>query len=137
MEDNGISLIVRTCDPNITPKLLADCFGLDEQGVRVLPDSLGSIYTELTAAPQEESPALMATKGRPTAMMRMLTACVRQRGNISIAVALQNVAVVLGILLVGFLTVYSGLSQLSTAAVLIYELFWVAAVILVPKLRKP
>ena len=29
----------------------------------------------------ERTDALLATKGRPTAMMRMLTACVRQRSN--------------------------------------------------------
>lgn len=137
MEDNGISLIVRTCDPNVTPALLAECFGLEEQSVRVLPDSLGAVYTGLTAAPREEAPALLATKGSPTAMMRMLTACVRQRGNISIAVALQNVSVVLGLLLVGFLTVYSGFRQLGALALLLYELFWTAAVILVPRLRRP
>lgn len=137
MEDNGISLIVRTCDPNITPLLLAECFGLEEHGVRVLPERLGSIYTELTGEPQERSTALLATKGRPTAMMRMLTACVRQRSNIAAAVVLQNVAVILGFLLVAFLTCYSGLQQLSTSALLLYELFWCAAVLIVPRLRKP
>lgn len=137
MEDNGISLIVRTCDPNITPLLLAECFGLDEHGVRVLPERLGSIYMELTSAPQERSSALLATKGRSTSMMRMLTACVRQRSNISAAVVLQNIAVILGFLLVAFLTCYSGLQQLSTSALLLYELFWSAAVIIVPRLRKP
>jgi hypothetical protein len=137
MEDNGISLIARTCDPNITPRFLADCFGLDEHSVRVLPERLGSIYEEITESPLESSPALIATKGRPTAMMRLLTACVRQRSNISIALALQNVAVVLGFLLVAFLTCYSGLQQLTTGALLIYEMFWICAILLVPRIRKP
>jgi len=137
MEDNGISLIVRTCDPNITPSLLADCFGLDEHCVRVLPERLGSIYQELTAVPQERSAALLATKGRATAMLRLLTACIRQRSNISVAVALQNIAVILGILLVGFLACYSGLQQLSTSALLLYEVFWAAAIWFIPRLRKP
>ncbi|XOQ48030.1 MAG: Copper-transporting P-type ATPase [Eubacteriales bacterium] len=137
MEDNGISLIVRTCDPNITPRMLAECFGLDEHSIRVLPERLGSVYTKLTAEPQERSPAMLATKGRPAAMMRMLSACVRQRSNISMAVAMQTVAVILGFLLVSFLTCYSGFGQLSVTALLIYELFWAAAILFVPKLRKP
>jgi hypothetical protein len=137
MEDNGISLIVRTCDPNITPPLLAECFGLDEHCIRVLPERLGVVYNEITAEPQERSTAFMATKGRPTAMMRMLTACVRMRGNFSIAVALQTVSVIIGFVLVAFLTCYSGLQQLSTSALLIYELFWAFAVLFVPRLRKP
>lgn len=137
MEDNGISLIVRTRDPNITPYLLAECFGLDEHCIRVLPERLGSVYVELTAAPQERSPALLATKGRATAMLRLLTACVRQRSNITVAVALQNIAVILGFLLVAFLTCYSGLQQLNTTSLLIYELFWSVVIWLIPRLRKP
>lgn len=137
MEDNGISLVVRTCDPNITPELLAECFGLDAHSINVLPQRLGEVYTGLTAKPQERTDALMATKGRPTAMMRMLVACVRQRSNITIAVALQNVAVILGFALVAFLTCYSGLQQLSTTALLAYELFWTAAILFVPRMRKP
>lgn len=137
MEDNGISLLVRTCDPNINPRFLADCFGIDEHSVRVLPERLGCIYEEITEVPLGSAPALIATKGRPTAMMRLLTACVRQRGNLSIALALQNVAVVLGFLLVAFLTCYSGLQQLTTGALLIYELFWICAILLVPRIRKP
>ena len=137
MEDNGISLIIRTCDPNVTPRLMAECFGLDEHCIRVLPERLGVVFTKITAEPQERSAALMATKGRPTAMMRMLTACVRQRSNISIAVAMQNVSVILGFALVAFLTCYSGLAQLSTTALLTYELFWVVAILFVPRFRKP
>ena len=137
MEDNGISLIVRTCDPNITPRLLAQVFDLDEHGVRVLPERLGKEYMDLVEEPDERVDALLATKGRPTAMMRMLTACVRQRSNISVAIALQTVAVVLGFLLVAFLACYSGLKQLSTAALLLFELFWLVAVLIVPRLRKP
>lgn len=137
MEDNGISLIVRTCDPNVTPRLIAQVFDLDEHSVRVLPERLGKVYVDLVKEPEERTDALMATKGRPTAMMRMLTACVRQRSNISVAVALQTVAVVLGFLLVAFLACYSGLKQLSTVALLLFELFWIVAVLLVPRLRKP
>lgn len=137
MEDNGISLIVRTCDPNVTPRLIAQVFDLDEHSVRVLPERLGKVYVGLVKEPEERTDALMATKGRPTAMMRMLTACVRQRSNISVAVALQTVAVVLGFLLVAFLACYSGLQQLSTVALLLFELFWIVAVLLVPRLRKP
>ncbi|HHV31017.1 MAG: hypothetical protein E7518_03325 [Ruminococcaceae bacterium] len=137
MENNGISLVVRTRDPNITPQLLADCFHLDEHCIRVLPERLGEVYEELTQTSRERAPAMLATKGRPTTMMRMLSACVRQRSNITVAVALQNISVILGLLLVGLLTCYSGLKLLGTVPLLLYELFWVAVVWLIPRLRKP
>ena len=137
MEDNGLSLIVRTCDPSITPAFLAGCFQLDESSIAVLPDSLGKVYEGITAEPDGRADALMATKGRPTAMMRMITACVRQRANISIAVALQAIAVVLGFLLAAFLTCYSGLPRLTTLFLVLYEVLWSIAILALPRLRKP
>ena len=137
MESNGISLIVRTTDPNITPQFLAQCFQLDTQSVRVLPQRLGDVYKTLVNTPADRVPAAFASRGRPTAMMRILTACIRQKGNISLAIALQNIAVALGFVLVAFLACFSGLDQLTTPAMLLYQIFWILVILIVPRLRKP
>jgi hypothetical protein len=137
MERNGIGLIVRTRDPNITPRFLAECFGLYEQEITVLPEQLGEVYTSLVTAEPDRADAMIATKGRAFAMLRLLTGCVRQRANISIAVALQAAAVALGFALVAFLSLTSGLQHLSLTALAIYEAFWAAAILLVPHIRRP
>lgn len=137
MERNGISLIVRTSDPNITPRFLAECFGLYEQEIEVLPEQLGKVYTSLVTAEPDRADAMIATKGRAFAMLRLLTGCVRQRANISVAVALQATATALGFALVAFLSLTSGLEHLSLTALSIYEAFWAAAILLVPRLRRP
>ncbi|CAB1240496.1 membrane protein of unknown function [Ruminococcaceae bacterium BL-6] len=137
MEQNGISLIVRTSDPNVTPDFLAECFGIDSHSVRILPERLGAVYQKLTGETAENADALFVTKGRPTAMMRLLVACVREKSNVTLATALQSVGVILGFVLVAFLVLYSGLRQLTTTALVLYELFWILAVLLIPRLRKP
>lgn len=137
LEDNGVSFLVRTCDPNITPKLIARCFQLDKGSINVLPTRLGDVYVRAGENTKAPATAWMATKGRPTALMRLLTVCIRQRGNISLAVALQYVAVILGFTLVAFLSCFSGLPKLSTLFLLLYELFWGLAIVILPKLRKP
>lgn len=137
MEKNGISLILRTTDPNMTPEFVAECFGLDPHSVRVLPEALGSLYQNKITKDCERSDALLVTKGRPASMMRMLTACVREKSNVTMATMLQTVGVILGFLFVAFLIFFSGLEQLSTMALLLYQLFWTAAVLLIPRLRKP
>lgn len=137
MERNGVSLIVRTCDPNVTPAFLSECFGLDEHSVSVLPEQLGRLYLDLVRVEPDRADALIATKGRPLSMVRLLTGCIRQRGNITVAAALQVAAVALGFALVAFLSLWSGLSQLSVTALSIYEAFWTAAILLVPRIRRP
>ena len=137
MEDNGISLIVRSNDPNVTAPFVSALFGLDVHTVRVLPERLGQVYESVTKKPEKETNALMATNGRPSTMMRLITACARQRANISIAVVLQNVGAILGFVLVAFLCCQKGMQQVSTLSMVLYELFWVLAIWLVPKLRRP
>lgn len=137
VEYNGVSLLVRTRDPNITPDLIADCFGLSSHFISILPDRLGGIYQSLRDEPPERVSASIATKGRATSMMRILTACMRQHGNILIGVALQTAGVALGFALAVFFTACGGLYQLSATALLLFELFWTAAVVLVPRVRRP
>ena len=128
---------MRTLDPNITPELISDCFGLSCHSVTVLPERLGEVYDSLQAHPPKRTPAVLATKGRVSAMMRLLTACSRQRGNITIGVALQTAGAALGFALAAFFTACSGLSQLSATVLLLFEVFWTAAVIFIPKIRRP
>lgn len=137
MEDNGISLIVRSNDANVTAPFIAALFGLDAHTVRVLPERLGQVYESIEKQPEKATNALIGTNGRPSTMMRLITACVRQRANISIAVVLQNVGAILGFVLVAFLCCQQGMQQISTLNMVLYELFWVLVIWLVPKLRKP
>lgn len=137
LEYNGIGLLVRTRDPNITPELVAGCFGLSRHSVRVLPERLGSVCQSLWSGPPERSPAVLATKGRATAMMRMVTACVRQRSNIIVGVALQTAGAALGFALVAFFAACSGLGRLTATALLLFEAFWTAAVLFIPRIRRP
>ena len=137
MENNGVSLIVRTRDPNITPALISRCFGLSANSVSVLSGELGNVYADLQSAPPERIDAVMATKGRITSMMRVLTACIRQRGNISIAVVLQNTGAVLGLMLAALFICTLGLKQLSVTSLVIFEAFWAGAVTFIPRIRRP
>ena len=137
LEANGIALLVRTRDPNVTPELISDCFGLSRYSVAVLPERLGAVYASLREHPPERASAVLATKGRAFAMLRLLTACVRQRGNVTVGVALQTAGAALGFALAVFFTACGGLRQLSATALLLFEAFWAAAAALIPCIRRP
>lgn len=137
LEYNGISLLVRTRDPNITPDLIADCFGLSPHFISILPDHDGNIYKALRDNPPKRASAVIITKGRATSMMRILTACMRQHGNITIGVALQTAGVALGFALAAFFTVCNGFAQFTVTALLLFEIFWMFAVIFIPRIRRP
>ena len=70
-------------------------------------------------------------------MMRLLPGCVRLHSQITLLVAMQNVGVILGFVLVALLACYSGMGQLTTLSLLLYEGFWILASLLVPRFHKP
>lgn len=137
LETNGVSLIVHTCDPNITSSFLANAFGLDPHSIRVLPDSLGQEYVRVTQEECPRTPALLATRGRAVSMLRIISACIRTRSNLTLAAVLQSVSVILGFVLVAFMACYSGLQQLTTLSLILYEVFWSFVILFFPRLHKP
>ena len=136
LEDSGISVIVRTTDPNVTPQLVNRLFGIDAASVGVLDNRLGDEYRKLVKSQIPRADALVATKGRMESMMSVISACVEEKRTISLVVAIQNAAMVLCFVLVAFLACFGAMGQLSSLVLFLFQLFWLAVTILLPKLRR-
>ncbi len=137
LEDNGVSLLVSTYDSNITATMISNHYKLAFRSVKVLPYAESRLFEDLKAEKEERTRAYAATRGKASVMHRMIAACVRFKGNSSLSLVLQVTSVVFSILLVGLLTIFGGLTQIGTLEILLYVLFWSAAVLIVPFLRKP
>lgn len=136
LEDSGVSVIVRTTDPNVTPQLVSRLFGIDTASVGVLDSRLGSEYQKLVKNEIPRADALVATKGRMESMMNVISACVEERRTAGMVVAIQTAAVVLCFVLVAFLACFGAMGQLSSLILFLFQLFWLVVVILLPKLRR-
>lgn len=138
LEDNGVCLLVRTADSNVTPRLIADAYNLYYRNIKILPSAQSEFYKEARTTSKKQSPAFFATRGeRLPAVAKFLSSCIRSQSNFSLLVLLQNIGAVLGLLLVAVLTFFAGLSQLGTLELWLYLFFWVLAVFLVSLLHKP
>lgn len=137
LEDNGVSLLVRTYDSNITAKMISDHYKLAFRSVKVLPYAESRIFETLKEEEEERTRAYVATRGKASVMHRVIAACVRFKGNSSLSLILQVTGVAFSVLLIGLLAVFGGLVQIGTLEMLLYVVFWSAAVLIVPSLRKP
>lgn len=135
LEMNGVSLLVRSTDANLTPQFLARLFGIDASAINVIGASTDGACDRLVTGTTGRADAYAATKGRVESMMSIVSACIDEKKNISFIVAMQNAAVVIGFVLVAFLTFIAGVSQISTFTLCIYELFWIAAAVILPKFK--
>lgn len=138
LEAQGVCFLIRTSDPNVTARMVSDHFQVYYRSIRVLPEQLAEAFDEEPGqAEKETARAYLSTKGRPAVMQRALISCIRMRNKVTLSLLLQSMAVVLGFLLVAFLIFASGLGQLGAVEMLIYSVFWVLAVMIVPSIRRP
>ena len=136
-EANGISFLIRTTDHNITDDLVAQLYNLFYRSIKVLPTGLGNVLKEAQGVTEESSRAYLITHGKPSALARAVSGSVKIKQNISLAIVIQLIAVILGILIASPLVLYASVGVMGTLEVLIYALFWAAAAIIAPAIQKP
>lgn len=136
-EANGISFLVQTTDCNITGEKIADDFGIFFRSIKVLPTGLGNVCIEITSQKEDTSRGYLATRGSFFSLLRGISGCVRLRSNITLAVIIQLMGVVLGMLLGATIILFAGVGTLGSVEVLIFLLFWAAAAIVAPAIQKP
>ena len=136
-ETNGISFLIRTTDFNITDDLVARLYGLFYRSIKVLPTGLGHVLKEAQSATEETSRSYLITGGKTAALARAISGSVKIKSNISLAIIIQLIAIILGILISAMLTLYADIGVMGSLEVLIYTLFWAVAAIVAPAVQKP
>ena len=136
-EANGISFLIRTTDYNINDELVAKLYNLFYRSIKVLPTGLGNVLKEAQSVTEETSRSYLITHGKASAMSRAVSGCVKIKQNISLAIMIQLIAVILGLLVASVLSLYAGVGVMGSLEVLIYAIFWAAATVIAPAIQKP
>lgn len=136
-EANGISFLIRTTDFNISDDLIARLYGLFYRSIKVLPTGLGHVLKEAQTTYEESSRSYLITGGKAASLARAVSGSVRIKSNISLAIVIQLIAIVLGVLVAATLTLYADIGVMGSLEVLIYMLFWGVAAIIAPAVQRP
>jgi Cu+-exporting ATPase len=103
----GLTLLVRTCDPNITEELICSVYGVDGYYVEVLGASAGRSYEKLVRRSSDEEEAGLASNGRLEGMAVALSHCSRLRTGGILSVVIQVIGGILGFALSVFIAFYT------------------------------
>ncbi len=136
-EANGISFLISTTDYNITNDLVAKLYNLFYRSIKVLPTGLGNVLKETVDTHEETSRSYLITNGKTSSLTRAISGSVRIKHNISLAIVIQLISIIIGILLASTLVLYAGVGVMGSLEVLIYALFWGLAAIIAPAIQKP
>lgn len=135
-EANGINMLVRTSDPNITSEKISEDFGVFFRSVKVLSTGLGNVCQEVSSQKEDSSRAYLATRGSFLPFLRSLSGCVRMKSNISLTVVIQLIGLILGVLITAAIILCAGVHSLGAVKILLYVVFWGAASIIAPLIQK-
>lgn len=135
LERNGIALLINQGDPNVTKKLIGTLFGVNESYVSVINGTLSQTFENTVKAEVTRADATAATKGRVESLMKAVSASNELKPVLSTIVACEVIAVIIGLLIALLFTIFSPIKQLSTLSIIIFNIFWLVLIMVIPKIK--
>ncbi len=99
LEDNGIQVLIRTNDVNVTQELIADSFGLPRETFKILSGTAGRLFKRRRDAVCDRLPAGIIHDGTAYSMLRAVAASCDVSAKMRLASVVQIVLSALGFIL--------------------------------------
>ena len=121
LTNSGVTLLVKTSDPNVTEAMICDYLGLYDDTVKIMTAAGCHIYIN-TLAPTKNVSAPAVFKNNPTALPAILNCAYKIKRSNALLTISYMLCAVFGVLLFGY-TSFSGSNFIfSDTAVLLYSL---------------
>lgn len=135
---SNLSVLIKSTDPNITPKKVAQVFTFPVTMVKIIPGKAYGEYQELVREKEVmPSQVILENGGMPPFAAGMYgVRTIRQ--SVTLSCLLQTIGVVLGFLMVLLLALISvdNLGSLTLSNLLLYQTLWLALSVGLPALKK-
>ena len=135
LEKSGITIIVKSTDPNINESSIAKLFSLPKGFIRVMNASSAKVYDKYSNMHVEKSPAYVVHNGTALGFISAMRAAgiiVSQKKLISF---LSFFGSALGFAAVALLAILGAYTQLSAISIILFQLIWSLFVMIISKLR--
>ncbi len=134
LESLDIGVVVASTDPNINDEKIARIFDVDRNMIKTVPaDKQGE--TERVMRQSSRETVGTASISSFSAFVQTVYAAIKLKAISALAVALQTVGIILGFAFTAFFTVMAGSISIPIEGVLLYQLFWLAAVTIIPSFK--
>lgn len=121
LTNSGVTLLVKTSDPNITEAMICDYLGLYDDTVKVMTSAGCHIYVN-TTAPVKSVSAPASFKSNPTALPAILNCASRIKRSNAILTVTYIIFAILGILLFTYSSFGGSGTLLADTTILIYSI---------------
>ncbi|MBR1724793.1 MAG: hypothetical protein IJ723_07245, partial [Ruminococcus sp.] len=135
LEDERISMYVRSNDGFIDRRLIASVYDIDPASVNILSNDLNDDFEKLTQPAEELSSSMLCTGHLPTLAM-LLSAAKRVKGAANMGVAIQYGSMILGILISVLMMLGGAFKQISPTVVIVYQLAFLLLTLIMQRFNR-
>lgn len=135
LEHKGISVVVKSVDPNLTAAKIARIYDLPEEMVRILPAKLHPEFDAL-GREKESDRGYIVHNGSFAGFARAVSAASGVKVATNIGLIVQIVGMILGYTLITFFSFMGSMGQATMTTVLLYQMVWGLAVWAFSALRR-
>ena len=135
LADGGVSLIIHSTDPNITPLRIAELYHYPQQYVKIVPANLHADYNRIIA-PRGRARASIIYSGTIMSMFRALGIIPRIKSAVTAGTACQLLETLIGYAVITFFAFFAGMAHIPFTLLLVYQLVWAVAICIVVSVRR-
>ncbi|MEG2720448.1 MAG: hypothetical protein RR914_03905, partial [Oscillospiraceae bacterium] len=136
LEKHGISILVRTSDPNITEELIENYFDLPRSFVKIISPVAGEIFKEKYNKELPKSPCLIAHSGGIVSFFKAFSSVFVIEERLKLSKILQTVGIGISLIVMALLSLFSGISGAGIVQLFLFQLIWTPLVLLIPNFKK-
>ncbi len=123
LEKQGVHVMLRSVDSVISLTKLSELFEVSPEMFKLIPFRLHNAFEEQTEYVPRASGAV-ACSGKFTSFAQLIVGAKRVHKTVTLGLALQAAAAILGVLLTIILTITGAFGMMTSSMVLLYNLIW-------------
>lgn len=121
LRDSGVSVLVRNCDPNVTEKMISDCFDMRLDNIKVISSASGRVFRKYNSRPKAASRAIAVHDGTAYTFVRTLCTAAMLRHAFKVSETLCAIGIAMGFLMVLVLSILNVIADLPVVFVLLMQ----------------
>lgn len=126
LRDSGVTILVRNCDPNVTSKMLSECYGMRLDNVRILGTASGRIFKKYKSRPKVNTRAVAIHDGTTYTFARSLCAAAMLRHVFKVTNTMMLVGMLMSFAIVLVLSILNVVVDLPAIFIILLQVLMAA-----------
>lgn len=121
LRDSGVSILVRNCDPNVTERMISECYDMRLDNIKIINSASGRVFKKYKSRPKITTRAVAIHDGSTYTFLKTLCTCAMLRHTFKITNALTLIGMGMGFAVVLVLSILNVVADLPAIFVILLQ----------------